>query len=522
MQSSRWERLRLLPRLAVTAAVMIASIIIWAGDVDATQGDEQRRFLEVRRRQLELQVARKQAERVESLAAEGLVPRTEVDRERNNVAAAQLNYQQAVLALLDLQPRISVRSAVKTQSDDGRKFVHLVIANLTPTFDDSQFKLLNNFDGADPIPQQLRTRAVNDIFVSLRDGGPGAGSPGATATTPRVTSAAIALPYEAHITRLDYGEERTLKYQLLRDVDMVTVALAYRNQTQEVPIQLQHSAGADQAQILSSQSSQEADLGGQVTYQLALERPTVDVRSFDLRVLNLPRQIDHSFIDPQSQARLSQINFGAGVTRQSLELKLSLPERADEQVRLDQPLEFWALVLDQAASARYQPNRAYTEAELQSLRSGKIKLTLIPRGVGRLEALAASLFSEVEAGQQVETRIVARNTGTRRLDNVRISAECPLNWQARIEPDVIPALDLNREEAIVLRILPPADVAIGDYEVRIKTQSFADNRRVTAEDKIYRISVKARTNLLGAGALVGAVIALAGGAALIVVRLTRR
>lgn len=490
-----------------------------SAQVRGQQSDEQRRFLEVRRRQLELQSAQKQFERTEKLAVQGLLAESDVDRDRNTVATARLNYQQAVLALLDLQPRISVRSAVKTQAGDGRKFVRLVLANLTPTFDDSQFKLLNNFEGSEQIPEQLRTRTVTDIFVSLRDNGNiASGEQGAS----RAASATISLPYEVHLPEMKYGEAKTLDYQLLRDVDSVVVALTYRNQTQEVPVQLQHAAGSSEIQIYSSQFSQEADLSGQATYNLTLERPSVDVRNFQLRVVNLPREISYSFIDPQSQARLSEINFPAGVTRQSLGLRLSLPQRADEFVRVDQALEFWALGLDEATASRFSQERTYTAAELDSVRSGRVRLVLIPRGLGRIEVMAPSLFSEIEAGQAVETRITLRNTGTRRLDNVRLWAEYPLNWRIAIEPENIGALEINREDAVVLRIVPSPDVGVGDYEVRIKTESFADNRRVQSEDKIYRVSVKGKTSLLGTGALMGGLLLVLCGVVFFSMKMARR
>ena len=225
---------------------------------------------------------------------------------------------------------------IKTQSPDGRKFVKLVITNLTPTFDDSQFKLLNNFEGADPIPEQLRTRTVNDVFVSLKDSG---ASNQTDPNAPHGGNATISLPYEVHIPEMKYGEEKTLNYQILRDVDTLVVSLSYRGQTQDIVVQLEHASGGNEIQASSSQFSQEADLGGQATFNISLERPSVDVRNFQLKVINLPRQISYSFIDLQSQARLSQINFPAGISRQVLGLRLSLPERADELVLVDKPLE---------------------------------------------------------------------------------------------------------------------------------------------------------------------------------------
>jgi hypothetical protein len=489
----------------------IAAALFSQATVIAQQEDEQRRLLEVRRRQLELQAARRQLERSEKLAREGLLSQNDVERDRAAVANAQLNYQQSVLALFDIQPRISVRSAVKSQTADGRKMVRLVIANLTPTFDDSQFKLLSNFEGADPIPEGLRTRTVNDIFVSLRD----SASSGSRAAT-------ISLPYEVHIPQMKYNETKTIDYQLLKDVDAVTVALTYRNQTQEIPVQLQHSAGEAEIQILSSQFSQEADLGSQATYTITLERPSVDVRSFQLKVVNLPRQVSYSFIDLQSQARLSQINFSAGVTRQELGLRLFLPERADEQVRVDEPMEFWALALDEARAARFGEDRIYSETELGSAGSGRSKLVILPRGVGRIEVTAATLFSEIESGQVVETTVTVRNTGTRRLDNVRLAVEYPLNWRVEVAPDIIPALEMNREEVVKLKLSPPADVGVGDYEARIKTESFANNRRVQTEDKIYRVSVKPKSSIWSTAALIGALLALVAGVVTFGIRMARR
>ncbi len=479
--------------------------------------DEQRRFLEVRRRQIELKEARTQLQRTEELFEQGLVSRTELDRARTAVEMAQLNYQEAVLSLLSLQPRISVRQAIKYQTRDGRKWVRLTVANLTPTFDDTQFRLLSNFEGAEPIPEALRTRTVRDIFISLRD----AGTPGPNGQ-PVSRGTTIALPYEVHIPELKYGQSRTIAFQLLRDVQSVIVAASYKGQQQEIQIQLQQAETGNVVTITATQISQEADLGSQATYDLRLERSTVDVRRFQLKVLNLPRQISYSFLDPETQARLQQINFPAGVTEQRLGLRLFLPERADEDVRIDEPLAFWAVVMNDKQAARFSQDRHYTPEEIRRSRAGAVRLEIIPRGVGRIEVSAVSLYSEIQVGEAVETNLTIRNTGTRRLDNIRLTAEYPLNWQVELVPDIIPALEINREERVQLKILPPPDVPVGDYEVRIKTESYAYNRRVPSEDKIYRVSVKARTNVWGMAGLIGALLLLVIGIVVFGIKLTRR
>ncbi|RPI20631.1 MAG: hypothetical protein EHM61_26640 [Acidobacteria bacterium] len=479
--------------------------------------DEQRRFLEVRRRQIELKSTRSELDRVRGLFEQRLVAKKDLDIAQTAVDTAQLDYQQSVLSLLNLQPRISVKEAMKSQTRDGRKFVRLTIVNLTPTFDDSQFQLLNNFEGADPIPTELRKRDVQDIFISLKAVG------GSTATGEvESRGTTIALPYEVHVPELKYGQEKTMQFQLLRDVQSVMVAAAYKGQRQEMDIQLEQAETESVVSVSSTQISQEADLGGQVTYDLKLERSTVDVRGFQLRVLNLPRQISYSFIDRGTQARLSQINFPAGVTQQQLGLRLFFPEHADQSIPIDQPLVFWAAVMNDQQATAFTQERPYSVADLQSSRIGYLHLTAIPRGVGRIEVSANSLFSEIQTGEKVETTITVRNTGTRTLDNIRLTTEYPLSWKAEVIPDIISTLDINREASIKLRILPPDSVPVGDYEVRIKSESFAYNRRVPTEDKIYRVNVKAPANLWATAGLVGGLLAILVGIVVFGVKLTKR
>ncbi len=500
-------------------ARLLCSCFLWQLGVaqQSPMSDEQRRFLEVRRRQIELKAARTQLKRTQDLFEQGLMSRTDLDRAQTAVETAQLNYQEAVLSLLSLQPRLSVREAVKYQTKDGRKFVRLTVENLTPTFDDSQFRLLSNFEGADPIPEELRRRDLQDIFVSLK----AAGEPG-TSNEPASRGTTIALPYEVHIPELKYGQSKTMEFQLLRDVSSVVVASSYKGQNQEIDIQLQQAETENVVTVTSTQISQEADLGSPATFDLRLERSTVDVRQFQLKVVNLPHQISYSFIDPTSQARLSQLNFPAGVTEQRLGLRLFLPERADEQVRIDEPLEFWALVMDEMQAQRFRQERVYSLAEIEQSRAGRVRLVIIPRGVGRIEVSAVSLFSEIQTGEAVETNIMIRNTGTRRLDNIKLTTEYPLNWRVEVRPDIVPALEINREQTVTLKIVPPPDVPVGDYEVRIKTESYAYGRRVPSEDKIYRVSVKAQTSLWGTVGLIGGLLLLVIGIVIFGVKLTRR
>jgi hypothetical protein len=499
-------------RSSVLLVAMLALSVSSYAQLTAS-GDDQTRFLEVRRRQIELKEQRAEFERVQRLASEGLISAAELHKAQVSVDVAQLNYQEAVLALLTLQPRISIRRAVKIQTPDGRRFVDLTVANLTPTFDDSQFRLLNNFEGADPIPPELRRRDVRDIFISLRDVGEDPGT--ARGTT-------IALPYETHLDELPYGQTKQLRFQLLKDVSSVTVSTTYKGRTQEFDVQLEQAETATAVNLASNQISLEADLGSAAVFSLRLERSTVDQRTFQLKLVNLPHQISYSFLDPSTQARLSQISFSPGISQQQLELRLFLPERADESVPIDSPIQFWALVMSPDQSGRFEESRTYTAQEIETSRVGNIRLEVIPRGVGKIEVAANSLYSEIQIGQRVDASLTVRNTGTRRLDNLKLRAEYPLNWNVEINPDIIPALDINQEQAIHMILSPPSDVPVGDYEVRLRTECSAYNRPVPTEDKVYRVSVKARPNLLGTLGLVGGLVLLVIAVVIFGIRLARR
>lgn len=510
----RWPVWR---RLAGGLLLAAATLLPSPGFAQDTAGSEQTRLLEVRQRQVELRASRSELARAEQLYEEGLISRTELEEVRTRMELSQLRYQASLLSLLGLQPRISVEEAIKYDQADGRKFVRLTVRNLTPTFDDAQLRLLENFDGSDPVPPELRTRDVRDVFISLKDTGEGrlAGDAGHRGTT-------VGLPYERHLPELPYGASKTLVFQLLRDVNSILVTTSYKGQEREIDVQLQQAETAHAVSIASTQISQEADLGSQATYSLLLSRSTVDVRSFELKALNLPQQIDYSFVDPTTEARLSQLNFPAGVSEQSLELRLFLPEQADERVPIDQSIEFWAIATNGDRRGSFQEVRIYTPEEIRQSHAGALSLEVIPRGVGRIEVAADTLFSEITAGDTLATRLTVRNTGTRRLDTVKVLLETPINWRTEVVPAVLPGLAIDEEEIVGLEIVPPADLVPGDYEVRVRTESYAYNRRVPSEDKIFRVSVRSRTNLWLMSLLATVLAALAGGVLFFGIRLSRR
>jgi uncharacterized membrane protein len=207
-------------------------------------------------------------------------------------------------------------------------------------------------------------------------------------------------------------------------------------------------------------------------------------------------------------------------------LRLYLPKNADEQIVIDKPIDFYCLALDDEQSAEINKmlssSSSLATKDIENLKAGNVKLEIIPRGVGRVEVQALSLYHEIKVGQIVKMEVRVKNTGTRRLNNIRISTDLPLNWRSEIQPDLIASLDQGKEEIVTIEFIPPEGVAIGDYEPKIKTECIADNRQVESEDKIVRIHVSGKTNVIGITLLVLLLVGLLVGIVIFGVRLTRR
>jgi uncharacterized membrane protein len=160
--------------------------------------------------------------------------------------------------------------------------------------------------------------------------------------------------------------------------------------------------------------------------------------------------------------------------------------------------------------------------EIEDLKAGNVNLELIPRGVGKIEVQAVNLYHEIKVGENVEMEVRIVNSGTRLLNNIRIFSELPLNWKAEVLPDLIASLEQDQEKIVSIKFIPPDDVSVGDYDLRIRTECIADNRRVESEDKIVRVHLSAKTNVLGITLLITLLIGLLVGIVVFGIKLTRR
>ncbi len=483
----------------------IVLIVTFSTNFIYSQESQSLKLLALKKAQLHLEEMKGEFDRALWLKEEGLISEQEFVQKRTSYLQAQVTYQEALITFMGSEARLSVASAVKYQDKAGKKYVRVSLR-----YSSKELKELAklNIDAKDLFPLDF-LQEIKDVYVSLRSEGK-----------------IISNPYEKTIPSLSLEQERQVTFQLLKDVENLEVNVFYAGKNETTSVYLQKGLSANIVTVNSAQFSQEADLESEATYDLSLEKFSGEANVFRLKVINLPQQISYEFIDPQTQARLSQIKFTEGITNMKLSLKLYLPKNADEQVVIDKSIEFYCLALDDEQSSQINEllsgGQTVGSKEIDGLKAGNVKLELIPRGVGKIEVLALSLYHEIKVGENVNMEVRVKNAGTRRLDNIRIYTDLPLNWRSEIKPDLIASLDQGKEEIVAIDFIPSEDASVGDFEPKIRTECVADNRRVESEDKIVRIHISARANVLGITLLVIFLVGLLVGIVVFGIKLTRR
>ncbi len=463
-------------------------------------------ILDLKKAKVTFDMAKNKFENDKKLLEEKAISQMEFTKSKNELLSAEVEYQKLMLQLIAQQSYIIVEKAVKYQTPDGNKHVKLTLRS---TMEGNQ-DYLNQFkDHYDLFTPEMKGGKTYNIFVSLNS---------------LEENTILGSPYEIRIPAIELGQSAVVDFTLLKDVESLQVLLNYNNKKDEKNVFLEKDAESNFIAVTSSQFSQEADLGSSATFDLSLERFSTSNDVYKLMVVNLPRQISANFVDTETDARLSQLRFNQGTNLRKLSLKTYLPERDDENVVIDQPITFYALIVSENSNEKFIQNEGYqfSENELNTIRGGKVKLELIPCGIGKLEVRATNLYHEITTGEQVQLKFTIKNYGTRRVDNIKVESDNPLNWKSAIEPSLIRELSPEEEVQVQMIITLPDDVNAGAQEVKIKTEAFANNRRVETDDKTVRIQVNAESSIWGTLFLIFLVIGIVIGIVIFGTKISRR
>jgi len=494
-------------RLVVVPLIvlLLAGMAIGQAYNPFNQRDDTYPLLGLKRARQDYLAARSEFERAQQLYDKNLITQLELDQAHALFTNGEVNYQQSLLAVLFEKQYVTVSKAVKYQAADGVKHARLTLANASGG--SAEFQKLVEVDNA--LFRSLQPDIVNNVYVSILND----------------ENAIISQPYEAKIDQLRHGQPVELDFQLLQDVDVVTVFMVYANGNQRtMKILLQKDATQNRVIVQSEQFSQEVELGNEASFDLTLELFSGTSNTFSLVVVNLPDQIGRFFKAPSGGARLSQVKFTESGRTKRAALEVMLPDRPNDDVLMDQPIPFYVLVLsrDKAQQIDDLHTRMWTEEELVALEVGMVRLELIPRGRGELLVRLAQLYHSIDFGESASMDLELLNEGSNRIDNVEIRVDLPLNWTKSIDPQSIESVEIGRDAAMNLTVTPPENVAPGKYEIRLRSSGITSGQPISGEDKSITVEVRAGSNVVGSVLIVILLIGIVGGVVVYAVRLSRR
>jgi hypothetical protein len=461
-------------------------------------------LLDLKKARADYEVARQRMENDTRLYGEKAISENEFTRSKNELLSREVDYQKLILQLVSQQSYVVIERAVKYRTAGGERRVKITVKS---TLEGNE-EFLSQFEGHfDVFTPEMRAGKVYNVFVSLSD------------ISDRTI---IGSPYEFRIPAVETGGEASADFELLKDAENLMVTLNYNGRTVERNVYLKQDASVNVIDIGSVQFSQEADLGSSAVYGLTLERFSTSDDVYRLLVAGLPRRVSYEFMEESN--RVSQIKFAQGVNTRKLSLRVFLPDRDDGEVVIDSLMRFMVLAVTGESYGRLSGRdlEGMTVEQLSAVSCGRELLELVPRGRGRIEVRATSLYHEISTGDSVVMTVTVRNAGTRRLDNVKISAESPVGWKTVVRPDLIRSLEPEGESVVSVSIFPPVDGGVGAQEVKIKTEAVADNRKVDTEDKTVRIQVNAGTPVVGTVLLLLLLVGAVGGLVWFGVKLSRR
>jgi hypothetical protein len=458
------------------------------------------------------------------LFKQSIIPQKELDQAWSAYMQAQQQLKQAEIQLdrtklsfLANATHITIMEAKKYYDAEGRRMLDLVLKNSSDLTQaesaldlveiESQSQLQSEWQS----PEQIRALLdIENIIVSIIS-----------------NAASIGKPYEEIIPILPYDKTKELTFVLLTDVQEAGVKLKYLDQDVIEYVYLEKESLQQIPTVVASQYSQEGQLGTDISYHLDLEMLVTTDMSFSLLVSNLPPQINFSFVDSGSGARITSVRFTELVSKHDLALRVSIPQKLDVQM-IDKKIEFqaWVVTTKQAEllnrlKQEYAGRVTPTE-QLDQIKAGRVDLVLIPKGAGRLEILINNLFEEIKPQQDVDIKADLHNDGTLTLFNIVPEISPPLGWTAEVLPKLIEELSPDDKQPIQIHLSPGPDVGVGEYEAQIEARGQSGSEVVEALEKRLKIRISAKTNITATLVLVLGLVVLITGIVFMGVKLSRR
>lgn len=479
--------------------------------------------LQLRQAQLELTQAESWLQKTEAsyhesqtLFEKGLISKTEMaeaeetyNRARLDREQAAINLERTRLTFLSDALHVSLLKAVMYRDQDGQKHALVRIRN------NSNIRRIIDEDSSYSETEKRALLTIEDLTVRISKDG-----------------SLIGRPFEYKVPRLEYMGYRDVDFVLQRETENVVVEIEYADTVVSLPVYLEREAKEDRVLMTAAQFSQEGELGTRVSYELEAERFVDDSKAFTLVVLNLPADYTYEFRERdtesgQENSRVSRVRFRKGVTTKTLQLTISMPREIDPEA-LNEKVSFFVLMLDRFAQQRLATlkgdaqGRTLRAEDLDSARVSFEALELIPRGRAEITITASSFLEQAKIGEIVHYTFSLHNSGTVRLDRIRVELGLPLDWTANVTPEKNISLDVEEKKKIDVEVVPAIDVVASDYEIKMEASTLHEGREIEADPKILRVQIEGKSNFLIGAVLMLVLVGMIVGVAVMTIKVSRR
>lgn len=382
---------------------------------------------EVAQRELEADV-----EVQEKLQEEGLASEVEIRRVRSRLARASIDTERAKAALTSALPPVRLLSVTRSQRGSGQPRVRL--------------RFEPNGSAADRFGQTAIISVEHEGLV-------------------------VGRPFQ-QLLSFDPGKStpRELDFELIRDVDEVSVISISGSRRDEIRVPVQRDSGLSAIQLSCLNASQDGTLGETVSFDVVVERSRSDISEIQLELRGLPPGFGYEILDQSKLSRLRRVQFPQGVDRVQVVARISVPEKENADWS-DKELEL--------ALVAVVPDGSEELADL----------SLLLRAIGRpeLDLVAETLSVKLEAGETRELPLSVSNTGRAAARDVRAVVAAPLGLSVDAMPARIPQVEPGGRVPLVLRLQLGPDAVEGDYEVRVHVVSEQTGSFTRSKETVLRV-----------------------------------
>ena len=484
--------------------------------------DELLNQLETRRAQVNLDSAKSEMDRAKAdfdetqrLFNEKVYAIDELNQARQAYEKASLAYTKAMIDLertrlvfLNNATLVTIIEAKKYRTDEGEVMASVTIRNDS---DLGKARVIMGEDSKLSDADLASLLKVDNIIVMLRG-----------------TGAIVGDPFQRMVKELKLGQETKLDYILLdTDLEVVTVSIEFLGVVRPYTVFLKKEALQDLPTITSTQYAQQGELGSKIRYDLELERLARTDQSFSLIVLNLPPEITFAFLDPNSNARITQVKFTRKIWKQRLDFEVAVPEKLHQDM-VDSSISFYLLVVRKKYQKQiYELQKKHRNStipaeDIAKIQANKVELILIPSGTGKLDLIIGNSFKEVHQNAPVTFKFNVMNSGTLALRRVTPELELPIDWEGSLEPAEVEVLEPDKKRTIAATITPPPGVTVGEYTLTIQCDGHAGIETIEAEDKDFTVRIAPESNVTATAILVAVLIGLVLAIAIASVKISRR